>query len=66
VAAGCAGMSEHGTHLNGLPADEAWLHDWALEGIAALERHLAKHAAFAAFVARRDTDSGDGDGAART
>lgn len=56
-------MSDHGTYL---PADEAWLHDWALEGIAALERYLSKHAAFAVFVARRDADSVDGDRGAQS
>lgn len=58
-------MSDHITHLSALPVDEAWLHDWALEGIAALERYLAKHAAFAAFLAgRRLLDCDDGDSAA--
>jgi hypothetical protein len=57
-------MSDQSIHISALPADEAWLHDWAHEGIAALERYLAKHAAFAAFVARRETGSGDGDGTA--
>jgi hypothetical protein len=59
-------MSDHHTtHLRAEPVDELWLHDWAAEGIAALERYLAKQAAFGAFLAARaDLDSGHGDGAA--
>jgi hypothetical protein len=58
-------MSEQHTHLNVLSVDELWLGDWAAEGIAAIERYLAKQAAFAAFLAARDDlDSTDGDGAA--
>lgn len=55
-------MSDHPTHPPALPVDEAWLHDWAAEGIAALERYLARHAAFAAFLSARgllDSDYGD-------
>jgi hypothetical protein len=45
-----------------VPVDELWLVDWAAEGIAALERHLAKHAAFAAYLRSRDNlESADGD-----
>jgi len=59
-------MSEHNTHLTAVPVDELWLGDWAAEGISALERYLAKHAAFAAFLAARDgLDSNDGDRARR-
>ena len=59
-------MSEHDAHLEAVPVDELWLADWAAEGIAALERHLAKQAAFAAFLAARDgLDSIDGDRARR-
>jgi hypothetical protein len=59
-------MSEHNTHLNAVPVDELWLGDWAAEGISALERYLAKQAAFAAFLAARDgLDSSDGDRARR-
>jgi hypothetical protein len=58
-------MSEHHiTPLEALPVDELWLTDWAAEGIAALERHLARHAAFSAFLEARgllDSDYGDGD-----
>jgi hypothetical protein len=62
-------MSEH-THTPPLPVDDAWQHDWALEGIAALERYLAAHAAFADYLAAHglpgphSLDLDDGDGAA--
>ena len=55
-------MSEHETHSSAPPVDELWLRDWAAEGIAALERYLAKQAAFAAFLVARgllDSDRGD-------
>jgi hypothetical protein len=56
-------MSDHDTHPALLDVDEAWVAEWAAEGIAALERHLAKHAAFAEFLrARGDLHSDDGDG----
>jgi hypothetical protein len=59
-------MGEHDARLEAVPVDELWLADWAAEGIAALERHLAKQAAFAAFLAARDgLDSIDGDRARR-
>ena len=59
-------MSERGTHPAAVPVDELWLADWAAEGIAALERYLAKQAAFAAFLDARDgLDSIDGDRARR-
>jgi hypothetical protein len=58
-------MSDYHTIPSATPVDELWLRDWAAEGIAALERYLAKHAAFAAFLAARDVlDSGRGDAAA--
>ena len=39
--------------------DDAWLREWAAEGIAALERLLAAHAAFDAFLrTRQDEDDG--------
>ena len=45
-----------------LDVDEAWLAEWAAEGIADLERLLAKHAAFRAFLRERDLlDCVDGD-----
>lgn len=58
-------MSDHDhTGHGALPVEEAFLHDWAAEGLAALERYLAKHAAFALYLARRSgVDSGHGDGA---
>jgi hypothetical protein len=58
-------MSIHDTTSSATPVDELWLKDWAAEGIAALERYLAKHAAFAAFLVARDAlHSGRGDVAA--
>lgn len=45
--------------------DEVWIADWAAEGIAALERYLARQAAFQAYLHNRDLHSGDGDGRAR-
>ena len=57
-------MSNHHTHISAVPVDEAWVDDWAAEGIAALEVYLAKQAAFASFLAARGLlDSNDGDGA---
>jgi hypothetical protein len=59
-------MSEHTPHLSVLSVDDLWLRDWAEEGVAAIERYLANHAAFAAFLAARNVlDSVDGDGAAQ-
>ena len=55
-------MSTHHTHIAAVPVDEAWLRDWAAEGLAAIEQYLAKHAAFAAYLAARGVlESGDGD-----
>jgi len=45
------------------PVDEAWIADWAAEGIAALERSLANHAAFEQYLHDRGLESSDGDGA---
>lgn len=57
-------MNNHETHISAVPVDEAWIADWAAEGIAAVEHYLAKHAAFASFLAARSLlDSDDGDGA---
>jgi hypothetical protein len=47
-------MSEHNAHIELLDVDEAWVAEWAADGIAALERHLAKHAAFAEYLRSRD------------
>lgn len=39
--------------------DDAWLGEWAAEGIAGLERLLAAHAAFDAYLRdRQDCDHG--------
>jgi len=52
-------MNEH-TDITTISVDEAWLGEWAAEGIAALERLLAAHAAFDEFLRARQ-DSTDGD-----
>lgn len=63
---GYTGMSEYNTTSSAAPVDELWVRDWAAEGLAALERYLAKQAAFAAFLlARGDLDSDRGDAATR-
>ncbi len=52
-------MSEH-TDTTTISVDEAWLREWAAEGITALERLLAAHAAFDDFLrTRHDLDHGD-------
>jgi hypothetical protein len=57
-------MSEDTTHLVALDVDDAWLAEWAAEGIAALERLLSRHAAFGEYLrARAELRSDDGDGA---
>ena len=40
-----------------LSVDEAWLQEWAAEGIDALERLLAAHAAFDEFLRNRHDQS---------
>ena len=40
--------------------DDAWLREWAAEGITTLERLLAAHAAFADYLRTRQ-DASDGD-----
>jgi hypothetical protein len=55
-------MSEN-TDITIVSVDEAWIADWAAEGISALERYLAKQAKFAEYLRGRDLESGDGDGA---
>lgn len=63
---GCTGMSDH-THTTPVPFDEFWLADWVAEGFAALERYLAKHAAFAAYLERRIVHRrSDGHGGTRS
>lgn len=55
-------MSEHHTQIDMLDVDEAWLAEWAAEGIGAIERYLAKQAAFADYLrSRGDLHSDDGD-----
>lgn len=58
-------MNGNDTHTELLGVDEAWIADWAAEGIAALERYLAKQAAFQTYLRDRDLHSDDGDGRAR-
>jgi hypothetical protein len=53
-------MSDH-TDITPVPVDELWLDDWAAEGMAALERYLAKHAAFARYLRGRARSETDGD-----
>ncbi len=48
------------TDITLLSVDDAWLREWAAEGIAGLERLLAAHAAFDEFLRTRH-DSHDGD-----
>jgi predicted nucleic-acid-binding protein len=45
--------------------DEVWLREWADAGLSALQDYLAKQAAFADFLLRRDLESDD-DGSARS
>ncbi len=55
-------MSTHHTQHSHLDVDEAWIAEWAAEGIAAIERYLAKHAAFAEYLETRAVvHSDDGD-----
>jgi hypothetical protein len=55
-------MNTPSTHHQHLDVDEAWVAEWAAEGIAAIEQYLAKHAAFAEYLATRTVvHSGDGD-----
>jgi hypothetical protein len=51
-------MNEN-TDVTTISVDEAWLGEWATEGIAAFERLLAAHAAFDDFLrSRQDEDDG--------
>jgi hypothetical protein len=54
-------MNEH-TDTTTLSVDEAWLREWAAEGVAALERLLAAYAAFDDYLRTRH-DQSDGNGA---
>ena len=53
-------MSER-TDTTTISVDDLWLREWAAEGIAALERLLAAHAAFDAYLRTRH-DQSDGNG----
>jgi len=57
--------SDNDTLTELIGVDEVWIADWAAEGIAALERYLARQAAFQAYLHNRDLHSDDGDGRAR-
>ena len=47
------------TDITTISVDDAWLREWASEGITALERLLAAYAAFDAFLrTRQDGDDG--------
>ncbi len=55
-------MSTFDLDPHALDVDELWLHEWAARGIAAIERTLAKHAAFEEYLrTRADLQSTDGD-----
>jgi hypothetical protein len=55
-------MSTFDLHTHALDVDELWLREWAAHGIAAIERTLAKHAAFEEYLrTRNDLQSADGD-----
>ena len=55
-------MDDTRTQLSRLDVDEAWLVEWAAEGLAAFERLLASHAAFADYLRTRNLDDPlDGD-----
>jgi hypothetical protein len=55
-------MSEP-THITTVSVEDVFIADWAAEGMAAIEQHLAKHAAFAEYLlAQADPESDDGDG----
>jgi hypothetical protein len=51
--------------LDTIDVDQAWITDWAAEGLAALERYLAKQAAFESYLRNRDLHSDHGDGRTR-
>ena len=52
-------MNEHNDTTT-ISVDEAWLREWAADGIAALERLLAAHAAFDDYLRTRH-DQTDGN-----
>ncbi len=52
-------MNEH-IDIDTISVDDVWLREWAAEGIESLERLLAAHAAFDAFLrSRQDEDDGN-------
>lgn len=55
-------MNEHDLPLHELDVDTAWLVEWAADGVAAIEVHLAKHAAFADFMRTRPDVESEGHG----
>lgn len=46
-------MSSYDFQPQSLDVDELWLCEWAARGIAAIERSLAKHAAFEEYLRTR-------------
>jgi hypothetical protein len=55
-------MSTHEIQPESIDVDQLWLREWAARGIAAIERSLANHAAFEAYLrSRTDLQSADGD-----
>jgi hypothetical protein len=55
-------MSGYDFQPQSLDVDQLWLCEWAARGIAAIERSLAKHAAFEEYLrTRSDLQSADGD-----
>ena len=50
-------MSDHQEDRTAVSFDELWLRGWTDEGLAALERYLGNHAAFADFLAAREKRS---------
>jgi hypothetical protein len=55
-------MSSYEINPESIDVDKLWLQEWAAQGIAAIERSLAKHAAFEDYLlARGNLQSDDGD-----
>ena len=54
-------MSDH-THITTVSVEDMFIADWAAEGIAAIERLLANHAAFEEYLRARSDHRRDGDG----
>ena len=53
-------MSDH-THITTVSVENAFIADWAAEGLAAIERHLANKAAVAEYLRARSHRGVDGD-----